>query len=192
MSKPVSFFRLFSYSNSVDYVFMAVGVLGAVGMGIIQPLLFYLVGDIYRDMHPTTTPDDYYNKAVDMTKQMLIWGSVYSVCSYIAVVAWIFVGSRQAHHFRREYLQAILKQDVAWFDQRNVSQLPNAVANDTIRIEKACGDKLVAFIFITVMVITAFVISLKETVQLTLLSLAFSPLMVGGMAVTNHNQSFSS
>ena len=164
---------------------MTVGALCAVGMGVIQPLLFYLVGDIYRTMHPTSTPEDYYDKAVDITYQMLIFGSVYSVLSYAAVVAWIFVGSRQAHHFRREYLSALLRQDVAWFDQRNVAQLPNSVASDTLRIEKATGDKLVAVIFISVMLVTSIVISLRESAQLTLVDLAFSPLMAGGMAITN-------
>jgi len=181
----VSFWRLFTYSNRVDYLLMLVGVVCAMGMGVIQPLLFYLVGDIYRSMHPTSTPHEYYDKAVDITYQMLIYGSVYSVLSYGAVVAWIFVGSRQAHHFRREYLSAILRQDVAWFDERNVAQLPSAVASDTLRIEKATGDKLVAVIFISVMLVTALLISLNESAQLTLLDLAFSPLMAGGMALTN-------
>jgi ATP-binding cassette subfamily B (MDR/TAP) protein 1 len=185
MSLTVPFWRLFTYSNRVDYLLMCIGAVCAMGMGVIQPLLFYLVGDIYRSMHPTSTPDEYYDKAVDITYQMLIYGSVYSVLSYGAVVAWIFVGSRQAHHFRREYLSAILRQDVAWFDQRNVAQLPSAVASDTLRIEKATGDKLVAVIFISVMLVTALLISLNESAQLTLLDLAFSPLMAGGMALTN-------
>ena len=161
------------------------GVMGAVAMGVIQPFLFYYVGRIYTDLRPDHMREDFYDHAVLIVYYLLGFGAIYVLFAYIAVIFFAIVGSRQSTHFRREYMKAILRQDSAWFDSRSVSELPNSLTSDTIKIEKATGDKLAVVLFTSAMVVTAMVISVYQTLQLTLVGLAFAPLMVGGLYVSN-------
>jgi len=182
---PVSFWKLYQFSTKLDYALILVGGLCAVGMGIIQPLLFYWVGDIYVDLKPMDLQESYYNNTVQVCYLLLIFGSVYTVLAYVAVMTLVTVGSRQSNHYRREYMAAVLRQDPEWFDRRAVAELPNALTSDTVKIERATGDKLVMVIFTSIMVIAALVIAIIQGLQLTLIACAFGPFEVGGLMLGN-------
>jgi len=180
-----AFKHLFKYAVGLDYCYIACGLAGAIGMGVIQPFIFYYVGRIYTDLDPANLREDFYDNCVFIVYLFLGSGALYVVCAYIAVVFFALVGSRQANHFRREYMRAVLRQDPEWFDSRAVAELPNAITSDTIKIEKATGDKLAMVVFTTAMIFSALVISIYQILQLTLVSLAFAPLMIGGMYMAN-------
>ena len=181
----LSFFRLFQYARGMDYVLILVGTLGAMGMGIIQPLLFLYIGRIYSSIDASEVKTDFYDKAVEVAYLLIIFGFVYTLVAYIAVVAWVSVGSRQSNHFRERYMEAVLRQDPEWFDKRAVAELPNILTSDTIKIERSCGDKLVMIIFTSVMVISAIVITIVEVLQLLLVALPFAVPMTGGLYICN-------
>jgi len=184
-STRLSFFRLFQYSVGTDYLLILLGTLSAIGMGVIQPLLFFYIGDIYTSIKPEDAESDFYDKSVEVAYLLLILGTVYIIVAYIAVVSWVSVGSRQSNHFRERYMEAVLRQDPEWFDQQAVAELPNVLTSDTIKIERACGDKLVMIIFTSVMVISAMVITFIQVLQLLLVALPFAVPMVGGLYLTN-------
>ena len=154
-------------------------------MGVIQPLLFYWVGDIYVGLNPLNLQEDYFNNTVQVCYLLLIFGTVYTILAYLAVMTLVTVGSRQSNHYRREYMAAVLRQDPEWFDKRAVAELPNALTADTVKIERATGDKLVMVIFTFIMMIAAIVIAILQGLQLTLVACAFSPFMVGGLIIGN-------
>ena len=154
-------------------------------MGVIQPFLFFYVGRIYTDLRPETIRQDFYDNAVFVVYLLLGLGTIYVFFAYIAVIFFSLVGSRQANHFRREYMRAVLRQDPEWFDKQAVAELPNALTTDTIKIEKATGDKLAVVIYTFVMVLAAMAVSIYQALQLTLVALAFAPLMIGGLYISN-------
>jgi len=45
-SKSVPFFKLFSFSDSTDFLLMFLGTLGAIGNGLAMPLMTLLLGDV--------------------------------------------------------------------------------------------------------------------------------------------------
>ena len=45
-TKAVPFFKLFSFADSMDYLLMSVGTIGAIGNGLCMPLMTIIMGDV--------------------------------------------------------------------------------------------------------------------------------------------------
>lgn len=183
--KP-SFKNLFKFCSTKDLIFMVAGTLSAFVMGLVQPLLFYLMGDFFNQMGPLTTPEDFYEDAKTLCLYMVIFGGVFIVFAYFAVMLWVQVGARQGMHFRKHYFEKVLQMDPEWFDARHPAELPMSIATDTLKIERASGDKLVIIFFTFSMILTSFIIALVEGTALALIAFCFGPVVAGGLFLTNN------
>ena len=162
---------------------MIVGSLGAIGMGIIQPLFFVFMATFFNGNSTNSTVDDFYNNAVTMTYYLIIFGTSFAFCGWLSVMCWVIVGARQGSIFRQKFFCSIISSDPGWLDGKTIAEIPGAIASDTLKIERAAGDKLVIIIFTTSMVVASMIIALIEGTQLTLAILAFGPIVVGGLYV---------
>lgn len=106
-----SFFSMFKYSTSLDYLFIVIGFIGALTMGATQPFFFYLMCRIFGKMGPDTTNQEYYDNAVTLTYAILVIGAIFTVASYLAVSCLIYVGARMSYHYRVAYFQAVMACD---------------------------------------------------------------------------------
>lgn len=63
--------------------------------------------------------------------------------SVAEVSCWMVAGERQATRIRGLYLQNILRQDIAFFDNETTTgQVIGRMAGDTILIQDAIGEKV--------------------------------------------------
>jgi ABC-type multidrug transport system fused ATPase/permease subunit len=178
-----SFFDLFKHSKRIDIILMIVGGFGALVMGGIQPIFFYLIGSIYNEVDPESGREDYYESATNIAKYLIIFAAVFMVASYIAVTSWIFVGSRQGYYYRRELFNSIIRQDPEWYDENNVAELPGGLMSDSLKIERATGDKLILLIAMIAMILASFIMAIIVATQITLICLALGPLTLLGVYV---------
>lgn len=59
------------------------------------------------------------------------------------VACWMITGERQAAHIRGLYLEALLRQEIAFFDKEMITgQLVESMSGDTILIQDAIGEKV--------------------------------------------------
>lgn len=180
--KP-SFFTLFKYATGLDYLLMFIGTCGAIGMGILQPLLFVFMANFFSGNVSSKT--EFYNNSLEVVYLLIIFGAVFTVCGWVAVVCFVTVGSRQATIYREKYFTAILNIDPSWFDTKSIAEIPALVSSDCLKVERAAGDKLVIFIFTFSMILASIIIALIYSTQLALLSLFFGPCIVFGLYLLN-------
>lgn len=76
------------------------------------------------------------------------------------------------------YLRAILKQEVSWFDQRNVNELSSNLSKETGAIHRACGAKIGQIVFSVSMSISGFSFAFIKGWYLTLFLLCAFPFLV--------------
>lgn len=179
------FFSLFKNATCFDYILMLFGTLGAIGMGILQPLFFLFMSNFFNSMGPGSTLDDFYEKSLLVVYYLIIFGVVFTFFGWIAVMSWVIVGARQGSAFRLKYFEAIMEMDPGWLDSKTIAELPNSIATDTLKIERAAGDKLVVMIFISSMILASFIIAIIEGLQMTLISFFFCPFIVFGLILLN-------
>lgn len=53
------------------------------------------------------------------------------VCTYIYMVVWVYTGEVNAKRIREKYLQAILRQDIAYFDSVGAGEVATRIQTDT-------------------------------------------------------------
>ena len=53
------------------------------------------------------------------------------VCTYIYMYNWVYTGEVNAKRIRERYLQAVLRQDIAWFDSTGAGEVATRIQTDT-------------------------------------------------------------
>lgn len=148
--KPVSVAKLMSLCTCSDYVLVFFGVLGALGNACTQPIIIVIFGE----MVDTTGPDtiDMMSMMADQVKYMCIVGAGCWVAAGFQSACFRLLAHRIQFRMRILYYEAVLHQDISWFDVREVAALPTEINADINKIGEAFGDKLGA----TVMSIGCF------------------------------------
>ena len=111
-------------------------------------------------MDENSDDDDYYDNTVEMTFLIIYCGLAFVLFGYIAVATFVIIGARQGFRFRQKYFKRILQQDAGWYDSKAVAELPSSLSNDTLKVERAVGDKLIMVIFIFSMIVCGMIMAL--------------------------------
>ena len=53
------------------------------------------------------------------------------VCTYIYMQTWVYTGEVNAKRIRERYLQAVLRQDIAFFDHVGAGEVATRIQSDT-------------------------------------------------------------
>ena len=72
---------------------------------------------------------------------------------------WIIAGERQAIRCRKIYLDALLKQEIGWFDRIDQTQLSSKFSTETYSFHGAIGEKVGTFIKVISTLVAGFVIA---------------------------------
>lgn len=55
------------------------------------------------------------------------------VCTYVYMYVWTYTGEVNARRVREKYLQAVLRQDIAFFDTVGAGEVATRIQTDTRR-----------------------------------------------------------
>ena len=53
------------------------------------------------------------------------------VCTYIEMVIWVYTGEVNSKRVREQYLKAVLRQDIAYFDTVGSGEVATRITSDT-------------------------------------------------------------
>ena len=53
------------------------------------------------------------------------------VCTYVYMYIWVYTGEVNAKRIRERYLQAVLRQDIAFFDNVGAGEVATRIQTDT-------------------------------------------------------------
>ncbi|KAG5021981.1 hypothetical protein JHK82_017858 [Glycine max] len=117
-----------------------------------------------------------------------IWASSWAVITVVVVVAeiscWIWSGERQSTTMRIKYLEAVLNQDIQFFDTEvRTSDIVFVINTDAIMVQDAISEKLGNFIHYMATFVSGFVVGFTAVWQLALVTLAVVPMIavIGGI-----------
>jgi ABC-type multidrug transport system fused ATPase/permease subunit len=100
------------------------------------------------------------------------------VVSGLQSLLFQYVAERQIHQIRRRFYRAILRQDIGWFDANPSGELSSRLSDDVQKIEAGIGEKFSVVIQSFTTFAAAFVVSFTQEWRLTLVMLAYTPLIV--------------
>jgi len=97
---------------------------------------------------------------------------------------WMLVSSRQSRRIRIEFLDAVMRQEIAFFDRdATTGRLMTCMNEDTLLLEQAIGEKVGTFIQQCALFATGLGVAFANGWDLTLVILAMMPLLgvAGGL-----------
>jgi ATP-binding cassette, subfamily B (MDR/TAP), member 1 len=99
----------------------------------------------------------------------------------------MITGERQAARIRALYLRAILRQEVAFFDQRaSTGEVVARMSGDTALIQDAVGEKVGKFVQLLVTFLGGFAVAFAQGWLLALVMLAtIPPLVLAGAVMSS-------
>jgi len=155
-AKPpqASICKLFSMLDMSEALVLFVGVIGAVGNGLSQPLLCIVFGDLIDEMGMSTSGagmmtaeqmtaamDGMMSKMEDLCVTMALVGVAATVAAGLQGACFKIFAEKQAFKFRVLYFDVVLHQDVSWYDKKEIAALPAEINDDLEKIADAFGDK---------------------------------------------------
>ncbi|KAI3864925.1 hypothetical protein MKW92_005942 [Papaver armeniacum] len=184
--KVVPFYMLFSFADRYDVLMMFVGTISSMGSGIGMPILMLLVGQ-YIDAFGTSDPSTIVPYVLKITLKGIYLGIGVGIATFIQTSCWIITGERQARRMRVAYLEAVLKQDITFFDMETTGAVIGSLTGDTVLIHDAIGDKVGKFIQLLSTFISSYAIAFTKGWLLSLLVLScIPPLAITGIFMSKY------
>ncbi len=81
-------------------------------------------------------------QVTDIAMQYLYLSIVLFACGTISSGCLLWSAARQSASMRRQYMQSILRKDMAWFDTTKTAEITTSIERDCANVQVAIGEKL--------------------------------------------------
>ena len=177
--------ELFKFADGTDKLLLVVGVLSAILCGSLFSLMFIMFGDVTgvlaTYMAPARGAEDkdkiFLEGIIKFTIEICMLGLGIWVSHYLFVAAFNYSAERQVLRVRKEFLKAVLRQDLAWFDTNNTSDFATKLTEDLNKLQDGIGEKLGMLLRFIFAGLTAFIYPFIENWLLSLVLLTLVPIL---------------
>uniref|UniRef100_A0A0D9VQB1 Uncharacterized protein n=1 Tax=Leersia perrieri TaxID=77586 RepID=A0A0D9VQB1_9ORYZ len=194
IGKPVSVTGLFKYSTAMDVVLLVLGCVGAMINGGSLPWYSYLFGNFVNKI----VNDDKSQMMKDV-KQISVYmaflAAIVVVGAYLAmkssvlgsnsntekaeITCWRIVGERSALRMRCEYLKAVLRQEIGFFDTEvSTGEVMHSISGDVAQIQEVMGEKMPGFVHHVFTFIFGYAVGFAKSWRIALAVFAVTPVMM--------------
>eukprot|EP00981_Chlorochromonas_danica_P013488 scaffold6397_cov175-Ochromonas_danica.AAC.26 len=171
--KRASFSQTFSNADQYDYLLMFLGTIGALAVGASTPVTNVIFGQMINALNKN--PDSFSERIDTLCIAYVIVGVVNMLAGYLQVYCWTATGERQTQRFRERYVNALLSQEIGWFDTVGAGQLNTKVAEVIGEIQDGLSRKIGDLLQNGIQVIGSLVVAFYLCWELTLVLLACIP-----------------
>ncbi|KAJ9551428.1 hypothetical protein OSB04_015473 [Centaurea solstitialis] len=180
--KNGSFQSIFMHADGVDMFLMALGFLGAFGDGFSSPLMLLVLSRLMNGIGDfSSVPidvciDKINENAVNLCYLAIgIW-----VACFLEGYCWARTAERQASRLRSTYLKAVLRQEVAYFDQNSTSttDIVTSVTSDSLLIQEVISEKVPVIVMNISIFVGAYFVGFILMWRLTIVALPFIIVLV--------------
>ncbi|GIZ44163.1 hypothetical protein CKM354_000736900 [Cercospora kikuchii] len=150
--EATTWFRLlFSPGFTALDVFLLIGgIVGAIAAGVPFPLLGILFGQLINDLNSADCAQQDATASTGGLSDSVIQKVAY-IC-YVTIANWCFIyiytncwtifGERLVRRLRERYLRALLRQELAFFDQLPAGDVSSRLSNDLNSIQTGTSEKV--------------------------------------------------
>lgn len=179
----VSLRQFFRYASTNDALLMAFGIFCALVNGAGLPLFSVFFGELI-DSFGTSA-----NLLDDVGKVALVFfliGIVTALAGWAQISCWKYTALKQSMRIREEYLKAILRKDMTWFDTRKVTEISAQMDSDIKLIQEGMSEKFSNIFQFLTMFFVGIIVGFTLGWQLTLVIFSVVPLLaLGGLLLVS-------
>ncbi|XP_027358813.1 ABC transporter B family member 15-like [Abrus precatorius] len=181
-AKNGSIQSIFMHADSLDWVFMVFGFLGAIGDGFTTPFCLYITSRIMNNIGSVLTmaPSTFIQNVNKYSLTLSYLATVSFFASFLEGYCWTRTGERQAARMRVRYLKAVLRQDVAYFDLHvsSTSEVITCISNDSLIIQDVLSEKVPNLLMNFFRFLGSYIVAFALLWRLAIVGLPFVILLV--------------
>ncbi|CAD6198759.1 unnamed protein product [Caenorhabditis auriculariae] len=187
-----SLFGLLRYASATDRILLFVGFCCAIVTGLGLPMMSVMMGNVSQNFIDSanatmSNTTDCATKRQELSAfssavegnclKYTYWGSAIFVSSCVQAFCFANVCKHLTNRLRRNFFNSILRQNIGWFDSKHSGTLATSLFDNVERVQDGTGDKLGLLIQFLSQFVGGFAIGFYYNWYLTLIMMAFAPLM---------------
>ncbi|KDQ06798.1 hypothetical protein BOTBODRAFT_140755 [Botryobasidium botryosum FD-172 SS1] len=205
-TEPVAFLDLFRFSTRKEIVLDIIGLVCAAGAGAAQPLMALMFGNLTQafvnfgktqaESHMDgSTPqqqqafEDARSQFAHVSAQdasyLVYIGVGMFVATYTYMVIWVYTGEVNARRIRERYLRAVLRQDIAYFDELGAGEVATRIQTDTHLIQQGISEKVAMVVNFLGAFVCGFALAYARSWKMALALTSILPCIALAGAVMN-------
>ncbi len=155
-----------------------IGVMAAVMMGLVLPAFALLFGGVIEEIGPGSTIKQIGDGIKNISIVFFYVAAGILFFGFLNFGLWMMVAERIGMHFRVKYLEAVLRQDVEWFDTTNPAEIPGNLNTQCQQIKKGTGEKVASIIMAVSMFFAGILVGFGVGWSLALVILITAPILI--------------
>ncbi|CAD5324610.1 unnamed protein product [Arabidopsis thaliana] len=166
---------IFRFADWIDIVLMVLGSVGAIGDGMSTNVSLVFVSRImntlgYSQHNPSST--NFKEEIQKCSLYFVYLGLAILGVAFMEGYCWSKTSERQVMKIRRTYLEAVLRQEVSFFDSDiSTSEIIHTISTDTSLIQQLLSEKVPIFLMHISVFITGLVFSAYFSWRLTVVAI---------------------
>ncbi|KAJ7965187.1 ABC transporter B family protein [Quillaja saponaria] len=178
--KVLSFYKLLSYADPLDWTLMALGTLGSIVHGMAQPVGYLLLGKALNAFGANIDNNDAMVEAIRKVVPYVWYMAIATFpAGILEIGCWMYTSERQLARLRLAFLKAVLSQEVGAFDTDLTSgKVISGISNHMSIIQDAIGEKLGHFLSCFATFFSGILIAAICCWEIALLSILVVPLIL--------------
>ncbi|OIT40171.1 PREDICTED: putative ABC transporter B family member 8 [Nicotiana attenuata] len=167
---------IFRYADGIDILLMCLGTIGAIGDGISTNCLLVYVSHLFNSLGYGKTQQNneiFMEEIEKCSLYFVLLGLAVMVVAFMEGYCWSKTSERQVLKIRYKYLEAILRQEVGFFDSQEAttSEITNSISKDTCLIQEVLSEKVPLFLMHTTVFMSGIAFSAYFSWRLALVAL---------------------
>ena len=172
-SVSVSFKTLYRYATLNDKIIIFVSAICAIAGGAALPLMTVIFGSLagtFQGFLYGGQSVDSFNSSLSYYTLFFIYLAIAEfVTIYVCTVGFIYTGEHVTQKIREEYLAAILRQNVGFYDKLGAGEITTRITADTNLVQDGISEKIALTLTALATFVAAFVIGFVKYWKLTLI-----------------------
>ncbi|KAI4190497.1 MAG: hypothetical protein L6R41_000732 [Letrouitia leprolyta] len=169
----VTFKTLYRYATRNDILIVFISALAAIGGGAVMPLMTVIFGQLagtfQKYIAGTTSRSDFSSDLSSYTLYFVYLAIGEFILIYVCTIGFIYTGEHITQKIREQYLAAILRQNIAFFDKLGAGEITTRITADTNLVQDGISEKIALTLTALATFVTAFIIAFIKYWKLTLI-----------------------
>lgn len=166
----VSLFSIYKFASRRDLIIVFISIICSIAAGIFQPLFMVIFGAMTSSFSEVS--NNVMSKETFM--QELNHNVIFYVCLgfgefvvvYISMVGFMHTGEHITQQIREKYLEAILRQNIGYFDKAGTGEITTRITADTNLIQEGLSEKVGLTLTAVSTFVTAFIVAYAKYARL--------------------------
>ncbi|KAK8079182.1 hypothetical protein PG994_002989 [Apiospora phragmitis] len=169
----VNYLTLYRYATRKDKTILTVASLSAIIAGALTPLMTVLFGGLAGSFQGlalgTMSSSDFKDELARFSLYFVYLAIGEFLTAYIATVGFLYAGEHISSKIREQFLAAIVRQNIAFFDQLGAGEITTRITADTNMVQEGISEKVGITLTAISTFVSAFVIGFIRYWKLTLI-----------------------